>query len=232
MKRMLRLAIGLVLGLCVLSGTALAANFPYPVWSTAADGAVTYGYLNDAGEMVVPSLYDGAGDFGACGLAAVDLDGKTALINSQGEMISPWVETPESVEFDESWAAFRYADGTVYYTTAGEALPKMKGASGFPSDGRIAFSVESEEGTYWGYYDESGRAVIPAIWSAAGAFSEERALVRDILGDVHVIGTDGDELASLPGGATPVYLDIFCDDVIVLEAGGKQCLYSLGQMGF
>ncbi|MBQ8584791.1 MAG: S-layer homology domain-containing protein, partial [Butyricicoccus sp.] len=74
--------------------------------------------------------------------------------------------------------------------------------------------------------------VIPAIWSAAGAFSEERALVRDILGDVHVIGTDGDELASLPGGATPVYLDIFCDDVIVLEAGGKQCLYSLGQMGF
>ena len=188
--------------------------------------------MNDAGESVSPLWYDEAGEFGDCGLAAVELDGKTALINVLGELMTEWVETPETVEFNESWAAFRYADGTVYYTAAGKALPKLAGASGFPSDGRIAFSVTSDEGTLWGYYDEQGRTAIPAVWSAAGAFSEERALVRDILGDVHVIGLDGDELASLPGGATPVYLDIFCDDVIVLEAGGKQCLYSLGQMNF
>lgn len=232
MKRMLRLALTLALCLFVLTGTALAANFPYPIWSTAADGTVTYGYLNDAGEPVSPLWYDDAGEFGDCGLAAVELDGKTALINISGELMTEWVEPPETVEFNESWAAFRYADGTVYYNAAGRALPKLAGASGFPSDGRIAFSVKSDAGTLWGYYDEKGTTVIPAVWSAAGAFSESRALVRDVLGDVHVIGTDGSEQASLPGGATPVYLDIFCDDVIVLEAGGKQCLYSLGQMNF
>ena len=40
---MLRLALSLALCLFVLTGMALAANFPYPVWSTAADGTVTYG---------------------------------------------------------------------------------------------------------------------------------------------------------------------------------------------
>ena len=232
MKRTLRLALSLMICLFVLTGTVLAVNFPYPVWSTAADGTVTYGYLNDAGEPVTPLVYDEAGAFGDCGLAAVELAGKTALINVSGERVTEWVETPETVEFDESWAAFRYADGTVYYNAAGVPLPKMAGASGFPSNGRIAFVVETEAGDCWGYYDEQGRTIIPANWSAAGAFAEGRALVRDILGDVHIIGVNGSELAALPGGATPVYLDIFCDDVIVLEAGGKQCLYSLGQMNF
>ncbi len=232
MKNILRLALALALCLFVLTGTALAANFPYPVWSTAADGTVTYGYFNDAGEAVIPLWYDDAAEFGACGLAAVELDGKTALVNTAGELITAWVDTPLSVEFDAAWAAMRYADGTVYYNASGKALPKLAGASGFPSDGRIAFSVQDETNTLWGYYDEQGRIAIPAIWSAAGAFSENRALVRDLLGDVHVIGTDGNEMRSLPGGATPVYLDIFCDDVIVLEAGGKQCLYSLGRMDF
>lgn len=232
MKRTLRLALSLVVCLFVLTGAALAANFPYPVWSTAADGTVAYGYLDDAGAAVIPLRYDEAGAFGGCGLAAVGFEGKTALVNVSGELVTEWVERPETVDFNESWAAFRYADGTVYYNAAGQALPRMAGASGFPSDGRIAFSVQSDANTLWGYYDEQGRTVIPAVWSAAGAFSEGRALVRDILGDVHIIGVDGSEQAALPGGATPVYLDIFCDDVIVLEAGGKQCLYSLGQMNF
>ena len=76
MKRTLRLALSLMICLFVLTGTVLAVNFPYPIWSTAADGTITYGYLNDAGESVTPLLYDDAGAFGDCGLAAVELAGK------------------------------------------------------------------------------------------------------------------------------------------------------------
>ena len=232
MRRILRLAVSLAFCLIFLAGAAFAINFPFPVWSTAADGTVTYGYLNDTGDMIIPIRYDNAGEFGDCGLAAVELAGKTALMNTSGSLVTDWLETPESVEFDGGWAALRYADGTVYYTSRGQALPRMAGASGFPSDGRIAFSAETADGVRWGYYDEQGKVAVPAVYSAAGAFRNGRALVRDALGDCHVIGVDGGELAALPGGATPVYLDIYCDDVIVLEAGGKYCLYSLEKMDF
>ena len=88
MRRILRLALSLAFCFFVLTGAAFAANFPFPVWSTAADGTVTYGYMNDAGKMVVPIQYENAGAFGDCGLAAVELDGKTALLNTAGALVT------------------------------------------------------------------------------------------------------------------------------------------------
>ena len=232
MKKMFRQVVGWLFSLLLFTGTSFALNYPYPVWSTAADGTVTYGYLQDDGKTVISLQYESAGEFGACGLAAVGLDSKTALLNARGELLTDWVETPNEITFDENWAAFQYEDHIVYYNALGQPLPPLAGAQGFPSNGRIAFAAETEQGTLWGYYNEAGEIVIPASYTAAGAFAQGRALVRDELGDCHIIDVDGQELAALPGGATPVYLDIFCDDVIVLEAGGKQCLYSLAQMKF
>ncbi len=76
-----------------------------------------------------------------------------------------------------------------------------------------------------------GFAISPQ-YLAAGAFREGRALVQTEHGVYAVIDTRGRVLCELPEGTSPVALDIYADDVVILEMQGKYALYSLDSMQF
>ena len=67
---------------------------------------------------------------------------------------------------------------------------------------------------------------------AAGAFRQGRAVVEDTRGDYAVINAEGEILKELPTGTKPAALDIYDNQVVILEMQGKYALYSLETMQF
>lgn len=74
--------------------------------------------------------------------------------------------------------------------------------------------------------------VIEPQYQAAGAFRQGRAVVETERGDYVVINTRGEVLKELPTGTRPAALDIYGDNVVILEMQGKYALYSLESMQF
>ncbi len=224
--------------LCVLcAGTALAAmpaGSLFAVPKTGMDGVERWGYMNERGKIVIDCAYTAAEPFDISGVAAVyNAQGEAALINDKGENITGWQRAPQSVEYENSIVAFRYADRTVYFTASGSRVGEFMGAVGFPMDERVCVKVGKGEQTRYGYVDLEGASVIAPVYLEAAQFCAGRALVRDLQGNCHLIGRDGREVIALPPGADPAYLKIYQDDVIILKSRqGKYALYSLGEKRF
>ncbi len=79
---------------------------------------------------------------------------------------------------------------------------------------------------------EANPFAIEPQYLAAGNFRKGRALVRTCQGVYAVINTRGEVLRELPGGTVPIALDIYADDVVILEMQGRYALYSLENMQF
>lgn len=213
---------------------AMPAGSLFAVPKTGMDGVERWGYMNESGKMVIDSLYTMAEPFDISGVAAVyNEKGEAALINDKGENLTGWQRAPQSVEYENSIAAFRYADRTAYFTASGSRIGEFIGAVGFPRDERVCVKVGQGEKARYGYVDLQGKSVIEPRYLEAEQFFGGRALVRDLLGNCHLIGRDGKEVLALPPSADPAYLKIYEGDVAIFKSQAqKYALYSLGKKEF
>lgn len=238
---MLRKISRIVVFFCALAlvtvGTALAAapaGSLFAVPKTGIDGVERWGYMDGTGKVVIECMYAAAEPFDESGVAAVyDDAGRAALIDAQGKVLTGWQTAPQSIEYENGIAAFRYTDRTIFFTSSGVRIGEYPGAIGFPVNERVCVKTGEGKDARYGYVDLSGTSVIAPVYLEAGQFSGGRALVRDLQGNCHLIGTDGRELAALPAGADPATLTIYNDCVIILyNRADKYALYSVEDMRF
>lgn len=229
-----------ILCICVFAALAVApagAAFSgtlFAVPETGMDGVERWGYMNESGKLVIESSYAAADPFDESGVAAVYNDkGEAALISQTGKVLTGWQPAPSAVEFENSIAAFRYADQTVFFRADGTQIGTYSGAVGFPADDRVCVKIGTGDAARYGYVSLEGETVIEPVYTDAGQFTVGRALVRDEKGNCHLIGPDGRELAALPAGAVPVKLEIYHKNVIILRnPNNKYALYSVEEMKF
>jgi hypothetical protein len=170
-----------------------------------------WGYLDYAGNFVIPPKFRSAGTFDH-GMALVLLEDKYFFINHQGERVT--LEFGQAYHFSGDLAAVQVGDKVEYIRRDGSLAlpPKYQGSSGidfseglvaFRSDGKVGFMDDTgaivvspayddaypfseglapvRVGDSWGYIDKTGTMVIPAIYPIAHMFHEDVASVY--LGD-------------------------------------------------
>lgn len=213
---------------------AAPAGSLFAVPQTGIDGIERWGYMNESGKVVIECAYAAAEPFDASGVAAVyNSTGQAALIDETGKVLTGWQAAPQVVEYQDGIAAFRYADSTVYFRSNGARIGAFDGAVGFPADERVCVRTGKGSEARYGYVDLSGTSVIAPVYKEAGQFAGGYALVRDLQGNCHLIGTDGREVAALPAGTDPDALTIYNDSVMILHnRAEKYALYSVKEMRF
>lgn len=238
MFRRLSRVVVCICALFVLCASAALAAAPagslFAVPKTGMDGVEHWGYMNESGKIVIDCTYRAAEPFDISGVAAVYNDsGEAALIDAEGKNLTGWQRAPQSVEYENSVAAFRYADRTVYFNANGSRIGEYIGAVGFPMDERVCVRTGEGAQTRYGYVDLDGTSVIAPVYLEAGQFAGGQALVRDLQNNCHLIGRDGREVATLPPGTDPAALKIYEDGVIILRNSAKQyALYSVKEKRF
>ncbi len=152
---------------------------------------VAWGYLNGEGQTVIAPQFTRAKDF-VNGMAVVQSEGKTKIIDSTGSVVS----TLADIDFDDTGAG-------VGDQLLGYSCPITVRSD---SDGHIYLQPQ------WGYMDLNGKVVIPAQYDACEPFSEGLALVYeergyngfiDEKGNV-IIPFDESEKSSFSGGVAKV----------------------------
>jgi hypothetical protein len=131
-----------------------------------------FGYIDRAGRLVIPFLYDSAGDFSQ-GLAFVAVWKENSLkygyVNLDGKMILP-LSYDDARSFSEAVAPVKINDKWGYIDTNGKIVvePRYFEASSF-SDGLAYVQTKQRE---WGYIDRKGDVVIQVPNGLRWDFSE------------------------------------------------------------
>lgn len=225
---MFKKTISALFAACIMIIGAAAAGSVYPVQRTDIDGVTRYGYLDEDGQTALPFSYIQAGEFAACGLAAVENDQwQTAVIDRTGHIVVDYTEAPVSVEFSDDAIAYRYADHSVYYTLSGNKIGSYAGAEGFFEDGLLL--CKSPASGLYSYVTKDGATAFAGEFEEAGAFSNGRALVCTTDGQYLAIDTEGKTIYTLDSNIQPSYMTIFGEDTVVLSNGTNQALYSLSK---
>jgi hypothetical protein len=161
--------------------TSLRTDRLFPVYVREGRSRKRYkaGYINCAGEIVIPAQYEDAYPF-RNGLAAVKQGGMWGIINRDGTfVIAPMHRRP--LVFTEGRAEFPTLDekgvgdkrGVI--SSTGEIIvnPRYKSISHF-SDGLACVC----DGKLYGFIDLDGNQAIPPFFEDARAFSEGVAAVK------------------------------------------------------
>ena len=141
------------------------------------DSTKKFGYVNMQGTLVIPHKFDNAYEFSE-GLAAVEQDRKWGFIDTTGN----WFIGPQYV-----WAD-KFVDGIALVRNGTQ--PNVRYSiidrnnnllysfqtphANTPSEGLIRFELNGK----WGFWDRTGKWVIPPTYDAAFDFSEGLAPVR------------------------------------------------------
>lgn len=129
-----------------------------------------YGYLNSAGEIVIPLQFDNAGDFKE-GFAWVEKNGKYGYINSEGKIVIP----------------LRYAGAGFFFSGVAQVIKKTSEGKKYfliDRDGKQVTQMYDYLGDFYygrarvrrgklmGFIDLNGQEVIPAKYLEAENFDE------------------------------------------------------------
>lgn len=131
-----------------------------------------WGYLDKDGKEVISLSYERAFPF-ADGLAQVMIDGKYGFINTNNEVIIP-AEYPQALNLRGGFAKAEVGDNQwVLFDSRGTKLSSYENIFYF-TEGRAEFQKDGK----YGFLDESGKEVIPAIYEKADAFTESLSAVK------------------------------------------------------
>lgn len=236
-----------------------AAVSAFPVDYTAQNGVTTWGYMDEDGRQTVSFQFSSATPFNEYGFAVVgNQNGQVAVINASGEPVIPFqTGLPEMFTFAEDQIIFRYGtEKTLVYQPDGTLIGTFGHTAGFFRDGLIAVADANGK---WGYAYQDGTMAIAPQFLSAGTFSGGRAIAQKASGYVVLTLTgdlpltpvepaepDGETTGEtdsgipvpvytevqLPRGATPVYDEIYEEDLVVLSDGSRMALYSLENQSF
>jgi hypothetical protein len=133
-----------------------------------------WGYSDLSGRVVIPPIFEYAGDFNG-GMARVRLNDRFFFIDHSGRRVTP--EFDQTFDFSEGLAAIDLGGKEAYIHRDGSIalLPKYGGASGIDfSEGLVAIRSEDKVG----FMNTKGEIVIKPVYDDAYPFSEGLAPVR------------------------------------------------------
>ena len=120
-----------------------------------------WGYINKQGKLVIPYLYNHAGDFSS-GLATVLKDREFGAVDHNGDTVIDF-RYVHLDNFKEGLAAFRLTDDSQigYINTKGKTAiaPTWDAALSF-SEGLAAVGMGNDNDFKWGFIDSTGKVVI------------------------------------------------------------------------
>ncbi|WP_245203467.1 WG repeat-containing protein [Ammoniphilus resinae] len=149
--------------------------FPASVRTTSG---VKWGYINNQGRFFIPPQFDGAENFQPNGLAVVQVNNRSGLMNVFGQ----WVVRPK-YEMISSFSEGRaqvidQGKFKVIDERGNEITTKSYEYIGSYTEGR-AQAADTREGKYlYGYLDLQGREIIPVQYESATDFTSGRATVQ------------------------------------------------------
>ena len=179
-----------------LESRAMAALFPASV--KTAEG-VKWGYIDGSGRFVIQPHYEYAEDFQQNGLAIVQMNNRSGLINKLGSfVVSPVYQS--IAPFSEGRAAVIDDRGFRVIDEKGRILtPQAYSYIGTYKEGRALFNKTDAQGrSAYGYLDRDGREAIGAQYLAATDFQDGKAVVQVREGEYALIDTSGRILQTYP----------------------------------
>jgi hypothetical protein len=162
-------------------------------------GGSKWGYINEKGDFILPAQYEMAHDFQENGLAIVQVNNLTGMINNDGYFIvKPKYDTISP--FSEGRATVIDDDGFKVIDESGkEITSKAYSFIGDYQDGRALAAKTDEHGDYlYGYLNRRGNEVIPLSYESANNFHDGKALVKTIEGNHALIELTGKVVNSYP----------------------------------
>jgi hypothetical protein len=169
------IALVIVLPLALLLAVADArAGEVVDLWPVQVNGK--WGYINHAGELIVPAEFDSAGEFRDTFAALVKRDGKWGCLDGVScSLLVPvefdFVHDPRSgyfvARYGGAWGVIGWNRRFVPVPEADSIAPAGQSCARF------------RRGNLWGYLDHSGRVIIPAKYVHAGDFQFMSHTVRD-----------------------------------------------------
>lgn len=166
------------------------------------------GFIDSSGKIAIEPTFDGAWEF-AEGLAPVQIEGNWGFITKDGKF---------SIE-PAFYSAFSFSDGTAEVEDWESGGPYRIDRSGAKVTNTVGQeSPISERGSQlerayraglWGFENESGNLIIPAVFHSAGEFSNGLARVANEEGRWGYINSAGEVVIPLQ------FLD--CRDFVVID---------------
>ena len=141
---------------------------------------VKVGFINQAGELVVPCIYDRAERFDN-GMARVSKDGKYGIVNILGELVVPCIYDDDNsiwmggADFRDNLSRV-YKDGKYgFIDKSGEfVVPCIYDDALIFSEGMAAVKERGK----WGFINTLGEVVIPCSYDGARYFHEGMVIVQ------------------------------------------------------
>ncbi|GGD26132.1 WG repeat-containing protein [Pontibacillus salipaludis] len=155
------------------------------------DNGEKWGYIDRKGDIKIPPKYSYARDFQNNGLAVVEVDQRSGVINIKGDyVVEPIYEF--ITEFSEGRATVSRNNGFQVINEKGTILtPKPYSYIGAYQNGLALFSEEKEGTTYYGYLNNQGQEAIPAQYLSGDPFKDARAVVQVKENQYALINRDG-----------------------------------------
>jgi len=155
--------------------------------SVVRDTNGKYGYINEAGQEIHPTILDNARSLTQMGVARFKKNGKWGYLNVKGDVvIQPQFDSAEPME--NGFGLVRKGKKTYYIDASGNT--KIRGpfanAKRFSKSGFAA--VTKKEDGKWGVIDRSGKMVIKPKFSRIGKFSDDGFAPAAVGGSYRVWG--------------------------------------------
>ncbi|MCL6459858.1 MAG: WG repeat-containing protein [Gorillibacterium sp.] len=170
----------------------------YPAVNRTADGTF-WGYITAQGQWGIAPEFESAEDFQPIGLAIVNKNGHSGLINSSGQVIVP-AKYDTILPFSDGLAIVITDQGFQVINQLGALITRRSYSYISPyQEGRALFSVVDAAGqSSYGYLDAQGDEVIPARFLQGSDFQNGKALVQIAEKQFALIGRGGERLVAYP----------------------------------
>ena len=183
-----------------------------------------YGYINEAGEEVIPLIYDYSRDFSE-GRACVSVYGKDkknvlytkfGFIDTSGKVIIPIIYEKIYSGFDHGWAVVQLNGKWGYIDTLGKTVLPFKHENALPfREGLAAVKLKGK----WGYMDKQGKTVIDYKYDNDAYFWKGLACVS-FKGKWGYIDQTGKEVIPLKFDQLD-FMGFFSDGMVSFKSGSK-----------
>nr|WP_243154792.1 WG repeat-containing protein [Clostridium thermarum] len=168
----------------------------YPANIKTADG-VKWGYINSGGTFIIKPIYDYATYFQTNGLAIVNLNNHSGIIDAKGDYVIP-PKYDSIAEFSEGRSVI-IDNGEFKVIDESGNIITSKGYNyiGRYQNGRALFYLTENTGSsLYGYLDREGKEVIPVKYITATDFNKGKAVVQSDENTFSLIDLNGKVLST------------------------------------